>query len=81
MKERRRPDLDVYRWRERFRRSAFTVLRAEYADRVNVRGLVQQLKNAAQRLVPGRKVSVRVTDAGDVVVRVTRRTTGARRAA
>ena len=79
---RARPDLDVYRWRERFRRSAFTVLREEYAGRgVTPSGLVQQVKNAAQRLVPGRRVTCRVTEEGDVVVRVQRRETSAGSAA
>ena len=69
VKSKVRPD-DRYRWRERFRRTAFTVLAGEYAGRVAVDSVVQQVKNAAQRFAPGKRVRCRVTESGDVVVRV-----------
>ena len=68
-----RPDLDVYRWRERFRRRAFTVLREEYAARVTFRCLVGQIRNAARRWAPGRRVECRLTEDGDVVVTILKR--------
>lgn len=77
-KNKARSDLDVYRWRERFRRSAFTVLREEYASRVDVRGIIQQARNAARKYAPGKETVCRVTSDGDVVIRVRPRPKGSR---
>jgi hypothetical protein len=62
-----------YNWRTRFRRARFTVLAEEYRGGTTVAGLVQQVKNAAQKYAPGKRVRCRVTPEGDVVVRVERR--------
>lgn len=61
-----------YNWRARFKRARFTVLAEEYRG-ISVAGIRQQLKNAAQKYAPGKRVRLRVTDEGDVVVTVERR--------
>ncbi len=64
---------DKYRWRERFTKTRFTVLAEEYAATSSANVMRWQIWNAAQRHAPGKRVRIKITEQGDLVVRVERR--------